>query len=840
MWLQGCRTLGAEKEAAGTNDNLAEYHAQRVAQVRAQDGLNQTQTQLENEFATVLDSETPYATRFFKTFFNAKIYGWTMTAPGENAQSEKSLLFHISNVGRRLLLEDKISIEALENPTKDEIGEYAAATYFNAIVTLLTQSDKKAQILSSVEGWVDHGKRANPKEKIYGFSNPELKAYPPLMIEGDKVMVRARQLDCGLRRAKQPNEIESAVGDILATPQSIAFSFYTIKEVLEERMREVVTRKAVQKALARNKNLMDFLNLKINHKHIGVTKKLDYVGLYLLISEDRENPLITKILQEASAKLLAKIESGNYDRRDEKQWILKALIKNNLISLETLLGWIERSPDDSLVEATASSLSSLVHEKVRIDLRLLVKALLDNPRTTLNAKSSIFFAVAQLPFEDEEVASLLHDYAAKVVAKYDAGQGDEFSSLLTALGYVKAKIPGLEPIFQKIYSVIIKREGVFTTNEGNQQITVGNGDMLLGQLIRAVSNPVFEIKGWENYVLEAFNLFSKRLPAMSLSYHLYPLIEALDMRVDVPSTMVPILKMAAERLPSMDANSSWRKVTLIRVLSKSPEMFEVAKAEKNRILASGNESEIQYLVSSLSMGTLMGDETDERRSRLFELEDYEKIFKTATDSNLRNTAVFAMGNFPRPNAKIAAIFRDLLSGPSVSENIRPFLSLSMMSYETDLKVKREYFKRDYVDKANLSFTESAVAALHILTDSKIVDNPTAYLEKLNREAGFNPYLKGILLIYIVKQPATAKMKAWAKEILSAEDFVAESVGIITSIKYFTDIFANMSFTQLKALFKMVGNHPLLEPKDKLSLRKDLKRHKKLTDVQKAELLTLVK
>ncbi|OQW46085.1 MAG: hypothetical protein A4S09_16760 [Proteobacteria bacterium SG_bin7] len=833
LWLQGCRTLGAEKEGSNNNDNLAEYHAQRVARVRNDDGLNQTQTQLENEFASVLDSETPYATRFFKTFFNAKIYGWTMTAPGQNAQSEKSFLYHVSNVGRRLLLEDKMSIDSLENPTNEHIGEFAAATYFNALVTLLTPSNKKAEIVSSVEGWVDHGRRANADSKIYGFSNPELKAYPPLMVEGDKLAIRARQLDCNLRRAKQPREIENAVADVLATSESIAFSFYTIKEVLEEKMREVVTRQSVKRALARNKNLIDFLNLKINHKHVGVSKKLDYVGLYVLISGDRENSIIQKILREASIKLIAKTDPGNYDRRDEKQWILKSLIKNNLVTLETLLSWLDQAQDESFIEAISSSLSSITNDNINMDIARLTRILLANPKISMSARSSIVFALNQMTIEPDELSDIIRDYASLLVTS----PGDDFNSLFAVLPYVKEYISGLEPILENIYSKIQKKEGTFITVINGVQTVIGNSDQALGAFIRVVCNPALRIKDWERYVLEVFEHYKRRNANLNINYHINPFVEALEMRDNLPPSMFPILKMISDAVDTYAADAGWQKVASIKLLSRFSDFAQVARAHKNQIIQSGNTTDINNLLySSYSYVA------ENKNNSFLDFNDLEQIFNSTNDNNLRNSIIYSMGQLPKPNPRIAAFLRKQLESHGDGGNdssFRAVLLLYLFAQELDVAIKRADFAREFIKKENLTYLDAAIAALIVVSQPDLIENPTGYLARLDRQQDFNPYLKGILVFHLVRQPSTEKVRNWMTRLLSAPDFTSESIGIVQGVKIFSDIFSGLTFKQLQTYFKLVGNHQAMERKTKFELRKEVRLNQKFSQQQKAELLALL-
>lgn len=280
LWLQGCRTLGAASEAQGNTQNMAEYHANRVYEVRDADHLDQNELELADGFASLLDLESPYAVRFFKTFPNAKVFGWTKTAPGENARSERSFLFHIANTARRIHENQGTPFSDLQDPVKTySFNKFSAASYFNAIVQVLGNEDRLG-IEDALGGWMDHGQPPNIEKALWGFDNNYLNSYPPLMSSSDEVMVSARELDCNLRNAQTTNEITGTLRSILKSNRSIGLSFYTLRSVFRDNGDDVVKKRAIREALGESKNFSTFIKGKLSNKHIGLERKIDYFGLF--------------------------------------------------------------------------------------------------------------------------------------------------------------------------------------------------------------------------------------------------------------------------------------------------------------------------------------------------------------------------------------------------------------------------------------------------------------------------------------------------------------------------------------------------------------------------------
>lgn len=274
LWLQGCRTLGAIKETENASINLAEFHGDRVNQVRDANGLTQNRVQFADEFSNLLDKDAPYVARFMKAFPRAKIFGWSATAPGEKALSERSFLYHVANTSRFIAASMGVSREHLQNPvTTKHFHPGVAKLYFNSIVSILSEgSDQEA-----VAGWIDHGKPTDTNTDRFGFSNKDLNAYPALMNSQNVDYQLAADLDCKLYGAQEITELKAAIDQVLSSPTQIALSLYTLISLLDSLEGEKL--QFPEQSLGQSIPLRDFLSGKISQTHLSLKRKIEYFGL---------------------------------------------------------------------------------------------------------------------------------------------------------------------------------------------------------------------------------------------------------------------------------------------------------------------------------------------------------------------------------------------------------------------------------------------------------------------------------------------------------------------------------------------------------------------------------
>ena len=104
LWLQGCRTVGASIESIGLpleQFSASDQHTLRVGSELNQDGLTEQNLRTLNiDFTSTLDKDNPLSSRYLRIFPQASIFGWTGSAPGKKARSERSLPYHIAHLIR--------------------------------------------------------------------------------------------------------------------------------------------------------------------------------------------------------------------------------------------------------------------------------------------------------------------------------------------------------------------------------------------------------------------------------------------------------------------------------------------------------------------------------------------------------------------------------------------------------------------------------------------------------------------------------------------------------------------------------------------------------------------
>ena len=156
VWLQGCRTLGVGEIVPDNSRFDANYHTNRVGAVLEEDGLPQNFQQLNTEFSSTLDQDNPLDSRYLRLFPAAKLFGWTETAPGEKANSQFSVLYHIAHMARMMDAQDKFPDISPLSPT---IDEKSALKYLDAVVLALGrmgEGEKGCEEITT-KAWLAHG-----------------------------------------------------------------------------------------------------------------------------------------------------------------------------------------------------------------------------------------------------------------------------------------------------------------------------------------------------------------------------------------------------------------------------------------------------------------------------------------------------------------------------------------------------------------------------------------------------------------------------------------------------------------------------------------------------------
>ncbi len=283
LWLQGCRTLGAPDELLAANQsnlNLTDFHSNRVFNVRQADHLPQGAFEIEQEFAALLDQDTPYTTRFSKTFPNARIYGWTGTAPGVFSKSEYNLPSQIHNVARMLRLQRKQS-KNFGNPLQKKFRLSQAKSYQDAMVMLLMPLDTDDELAQSISSWIQQVK-ANKNENISGMTvafDYQSNMLQPLISMADAELSNSRVLECSLRTTKNPMEFNMKLNGILTDKRMIGLTFYTLKDIVNDTKAGRKSEYAID-LMKSSEPFKEFLKKKMTSKESGLVKRIQYYGLY--------------------------------------------------------------------------------------------------------------------------------------------------------------------------------------------------------------------------------------------------------------------------------------------------------------------------------------------------------------------------------------------------------------------------------------------------------------------------------------------------------------------------------------------------------------------------------
>lgn len=311
LWLQGCRTLGVKNLL--TLDS-ADYHMNRVGDVLADDGLEQSFAELNNEFSLTLDQDNPLSSRYQRVFPAAHVMGWTKTAPGEESRSENSLPYHVAHYIKKT--EGIMPVNPLGTMNLSDKQKFSF--YLNKMLSPLGVD----QLL--VNSWISQG-----QEKIYGFNNSDINAFKPLLYSQDGTLQMAKKIDCSLLNARNENELIQAIDIFLQHPEIYGYSFETLFTALKPHYQNAL------RVLQKNSSFLSFLVSKIESKQTGILRKIEYYALYRKIAQ-RIFPLVDQAIMKKTREYVLKADLNNYDQRDFIQSLFKSLNQNNLTSAELL------------------------------------------------------------------------------------------------------------------------------------------------------------------------------------------------------------------------------------------------------------------------------------------------------------------------------------------------------------------------------------------------------------------------------------------------------------------------------------------------------------------------
>ena len=360
LWLQGCRTLGTGEIVANEEEGSADYHTARVGAVLDADHLEQSFEDLNIEFSATLDQDNPLSSRYLRVFPAANVFGWTESAPGRLAGSQYSLPFHIAHLAKRLDEEDRFPSEG----PLDRIWTEESARKYRESLSLILSGGEQCSV-EAVEAWKNHGK-VRDQSIEYGFLNPDLQAYPALMLTEDEILGQARLYDCMLRHFTGGEKLLEVLDAILKDPVFIRYTYNSLLDELQnvrfgregnvylqdsesERRAEVDIYFQMIDKLKSSPEMKAFLSGKLNSQSLGILRKIDYYAFYEEIYGRQER--IRTIILNKSKEVFQNIPSNSYDEVDYKITLFHSLSRHGYLQNEQAIAFLKqvmRDPNRSL------------------------------------------------------------------------------------------------------------------------------------------------------------------------------------------------------------------------------------------------------------------------------------------------------------------------------------------------------------------------------------------------------------------------------------------------------------------------------------------------------------
>lgn len=333
-WLQGCRTLGVGRLR---DTDTADFHTDRVGAVLTEDQLRMSFANLNYSFSATLDQENPLSSRYIRAFPVSNMFGWTGTAPGEDARSEYSVPYHIAHVAER------ITGRYYANPI-GKLDSESAIAYMNALVYLLKNENRTKQTCDvTCQAWKDQG---NAK-LLYAFNNAENNALPPLVLNPNPVLEEAKELECKIKNLTFGPEYIQVVSRILENDSRVAYSFHSISSYMRQLQEEgKVAEYAELKSMMQKSSAMhSFLQRKFLKPELGILLKIDYYTFYRDVMGN-SIPSIEGSLRAIALTILARDSEKNPDLYGYQETLLRTIIDNRIFSQDFVARAILLVKDD--------------------------------------------------------------------------------------------------------------------------------------------------------------------------------------------------------------------------------------------------------------------------------------------------------------------------------------------------------------------------------------------------------------------------------------------------------------------------------------------------------------
>lgn len=382
LWLQGCRTLGAES-AERIGD--ADQHMLRVGRELADDHLPQSFAELNLQFSATLDIDNPLSSRYQRVFPNATSFGWTRAAPGLKTQSEHSLIYHLKQLSQLTA--------ASELPTPQSLSI--------ALQGLLKgDADISAH---AIRAWQRHGYKARGFSPAY--DNPNVSAFSPLAMNANSRLQQAARWSCQLRRPGQAQTKLQLASSILQQPNQIAFQLEGLQRLLMQwRDTQPAYHQQLRNAMADSAALREFLHTRLQDKRTGILRKIQYYSLWRDISNQRVERFETALLQRYY-ELVAK-PGDDIDHQNFVETLSEQLVKHELLSAEATAQRLQQ--EDLPFNAFRHAIQALRYGfDYWPDAEQQALTLMQRDDLNADQRSIVFYALQQLPKTEARMEVLL-------------------------------------------------------------------------------------------------------------------------------------------------------------------------------------------------------------------------------------------------------------------------------------------------------------------------------------------------------------------------------------------------------------------------------------------------
>lgn len=397
VWLQGCRTLGVGTIVAGQEDNIAynpEYHTGRVGTALIEDNLGQDFAQLNTEFTNTLDQDNPLSSRYLRLFPAAKLFGWTKTAPGEKANSQYSMLYHIAHMSRAMSSQNEFP---KESPLSPVLSADSVARYADSVLLALAQFSEKAKRCEEIAttAWTSHGSK-RPGNDRYSYDNADLAALTSLNSAGNEALKTMKLIECRLKAAGQTGDLtllHNVLDSLIARPDLIPYATNSIvdlrNQLLDARLnrnedyaqnnRKSPEQRKTDAALAENlldkmkthPTIVGFLESKVKSKQLGLLRKIDFYRFYNLLTGKKipevEADIEAKMLEEFRKPLPRTSQSERRLAMGFRRLLMESGFKNKVLGEQTADAILALNPEWDVL-ASLGSLIAYVPVKDKIAL----------------------------------------------------------------------------------------------------------------------------------------------------------------------------------------------------------------------------------------------------------------------------------------------------------------------------------------------------------------------------------------------------------------------------------------------------------------------------------------